>query len=204
MIVLESLYMLVKVAQTQDAFLVFVTFVITWGIDQVKQFGILAIIYIVVVRRFGFLKQNEKTFVNPEDKEIKTENAIPRLKTCCLKALEDQYIERLSLLTIGLYSVFILFDLTMSQFFSIDAGLLNKIDFVFLTIFFIEIALKTFASSGTFLMDGFNLFDAVIVIASWVLMINGITFKGLGVLRLIRVVVITIRSITGNKSRLRH
>lgn len=53
-------------------------------------------------------------------------------------------------------------------------------------------------------MDGFNLFDAVIVIASWVLMINGITFKGLGVLRLIRVVVITIRSITGNKSRLRH
>ena len=35
-------------------------------------------------------------------------------------------------------------------------------------------------------------------------MIRGITFKGLGVLRLIRVVVITIRSITGNKSRLRQ
>ena len=92
----------------------------------------------------------------------------------------------------------------MSQFFEIDASLLNRIDFVFLTIFFIEIGLKTFASSGAFLMDGFNLFDAVIVIASWVLMINGITFKGLGVLRLLRVVVITIRSITGNKSRLRH
>ena len=113
-IVLESLYLLVQVAQTEDAFLVFVTFIITWGIEQIKQFGMLAIIYIVVVRRFGFLKQNEKTFVNPEDREIKTENAIPRLKSCCLKALEDQYIERLSLLTIGLYSVFILFDLTMS------------------------------------------------------------------------------------------
>ena len=53
-------------------------------------------------------------------------------------------------------------------------------------------------------MDGFNLFDAAIVMVSWALMIKGITFKGLGVLRLIRVVVITIRSITGNKSRLRH
>ena len=35
-------------------------------------------------------------------------------------------------------------------------------------------------------------------------MIYGITFKGLGVLRLIRVVVITIRSITGKKNRMRH
>lgn len=78
------------------------------------------------------------------------------------------------------------------------------IDLIFLTIFFLEIVFKTFASSGAFLMDGFNLFDASIVIVSWALMIKGITQKGLGVLRLIRVVVITIRSITGNKHRLRH
>lgn len=85
--------------------------------------------------------------------------------------MEHQFIENLSLLTIGLYSVFILFDLTMSQLFTIDAKILETIDFIFLTIFFIEIALKSFASSGTFLMDGFNLFDALIVIGSWVLMI---------------------------------
>jgi len=48
------------------------------------------------------------------------------------------------------------------------------------------------------------MFDAVIVILSYALMIEGFNFKGLGVLRLIRVVVITIRSITGKKSRLRH
>ena len=53
-------------------------------------------------------------------------------------------------------------------------------------------------------MDGFNIFDATIVVVSFCLMLNGITQKGLGVLRLIRVVVITIRSITGKKSRLRH
>ena len=161
-------------------------------------------IHLIVVKRFGYLKINEKEFVNAADREIKYELAIPRLKNCCLRTLNHQYIENLSLLTIGLYSIFILFDLTISQFFDIDADMVNMIDFVFLNVFFIEIALKTFASSGIFLIDGFNLFDAAIVISSWALMIRGITFKGLGVLRLIRVVVITIRSITGNKSRLRQ
>ena len=158
----------------------------------------------IVVKRFGYLRINEKDFINPADREVKQELAIPKLKNCCLRTLQHQFIENLSLLTIGLYSIFILFDLTISQFFDIDAELVNMIDFVFLNVFFIEIALKTFASSGTFLIDGFNLFDAAIVIGSWGLMIRGITFKGLGVLRLIRVVVITIRSITGKKSRLRQ
>lgn len=92
----------------------------------------------------------------------------------------------------------------MSSWFEIDPMLLQAIDFVFLTAFLIEIVLKTFASSGSFLAEGFSLFDATIVIVSWALLIRGITFKGLGVLRLIRVVVITMRSISGHKSRLRH
>ena len=53
-----------------------------------------------------------------------------------------QYIENLSLLTIGLYSIFILFDLTISQFFDVDADMMNTIDFVFLNVFFIEILLN--------------------------------------------------------------
>lgn len=201
---LISLHYVIAVASTGDSFLVFITFAVTWCIDQAKQFGTLAVIHLIVVKRFGYLKINEKDFINPADREIKRELAIPRLKNCCLRTLQHRYIENLSLITIGLYSIFILFDLTISQFFDVDAEMVNMIDFVFLNIFFIEIALKTFASSGTFLIDGFNLFDAAIVISSWALMIRGITFKGLGVLRLIRVVVITIRSITGNKSRLRQ
>jgi hypothetical protein len=110
----------------------------------------------------------------------------------------------LSLFTIGVYSVFILFDLTISPLFDINRDILSTIDLIFLTVFLIEIFLKTFASNGAFILDGFNFFDATIVISSWVLLIYGITFKGLGVLRLIRVVVITIRSITGKNSRLRH
>lgn len=121
-----------------------------------------------------------------------------------MKTLEHQYIEGLSLLTIGLYSIFILFDLTMADLFDLPSDILEQIDLVFLTVFLLEIILKTFSSSGAFLIDGFSLFDATIVIVSWALMIRGITFKGLGVLRLIRVVVITMKSITGTKSRLRH
>lgn len=82
--------------------------------------------------------------------------------------------------------------------------MLAQIDNVFLTLFFIEIILKTFASNLMFLLDMFNAFDAFVVIISEVLNLMGIVAKGLGVLRLLRVVVITIRKITGHQSKLRH
>jgi hypothetical protein len=55
-----------------------------------------------------------------------------------------------------------------------------------------------------FLLDFFSNFDATIVTISYILNILGITASSLAVLRLIRVVVITIRKITGNTSKLRH
>ena len=87
-IIFYTIYLMLEVASTGDSFLVFSTFALTFLIDQFKQFGSLAAIYLIVVRRFGFLKENEKDFVNPEDKEIKNENAIPNLMSCCLKTLE--------------------------------------------------------------------------------------------------------------------
>ena len=54
------------------------------------------------------------------------------------------------------------------------------------------------------MIDAFNLFDAIIVYLSLVLNMMGTIAKGLGVLRLIRVVVIILRKITGNQSKLRH
>lgn len=82
--------------------------------------------------------------------------------------------------------------------------MLATIDGVFLTIFFTEIVLKSFASNLMYLYDAFNLFDAVVVVLSEVLNLMNIIFVGLGVLRLIRVVVIILRKITGNQSKLRH
>lgn len=75
---------------------------------------------------------------------------------------------------------------------------MTNIDSCFLAFFFVEICFKTFASSGMYLFDFFNSFDASIVVFSVILNIIGVVAKGLGVLRLIRVVVITIRQITGS------
>ena len=119
-ILFYAIYLAIITVKTGDSFLIFVTFALTWIIDQTKQFGTLAMIYLVVVRRFGFLKQNEKEFVASEDKQVKNEMAIPRLQNCCMKTLEHQHMETLSLVTIGIYSIFILFDLTMSQLFPVN------------------------------------------------------------------------------------
>lgn len=118
--------------------------------------------------------------------------------------LESSVFETISMTLITFYTLFILFWLTIAEIFGIEEGILSMIDTAFLTCFFAEIILKSFASNFMYLFDVFNAFDAVIVIISEVLNIIGIIAKGLGVLRLIRVVVITIRKITGNNSKLRH
>lgn len=109
-----------------------------------------------------------------------------------------------SLFMISIYTLIILFDLSLADTFNVSHEILDFIDFIFLTFFFIEVCLKIFASNGMFLVDFFSCFDAIIVTISYVLNIMGITASSLAVLRLIRVVVITIRKITGNTSKLRH
>lgn len=199
------IYKIVRLSETGDIGIVFITFFVAYLIDNCKQIGSLTVIYYVVVRRFCFLKENEKEFIDPANREIKMEAAIPNLKVGCLKFLEHEYFETVSMFTIGAYTVFILYDLTLSSIVAIPQELVDTVDLYFLTIFLVEIVLKTFASSFMFLTtDFFNSFDATIVLASWFLNLAGISIKGLGVLRLIRVVVIVIRSITGNKNKLRH
>ena len=74
--------------------LLFLTFLFAYIADQVKSVFMLSCIYLVVVRRFGYLKENEKDFIpqiNGPDDEVameKKENAMPQLKGMCLKLLE--------------------------------------------------------------------------------------------------------------------
>ena len=197
-------YFTTEVIASGDANLVFSTFGLAFLADQAKSYITLSVVYLAVVRRFGFLRENEKEYIEPAVRAEKLENALPELQQSCLKTLEHSTVEFMSFFTICVYSFFILFDLGFTEIIHVDRNLMNTIDFCFLNVFALEIALKTFASSGMFLVDAFNTFDAIIVFLSWVLMLFGITAKGLGVLRLIRVVVIIIRSITDNKSKLRH
>lgn len=44
------------------------------------QVPLLSLVYTIMVRRFGYLKVNEKEWLDYEAMEIKQEQAIPRLK----------------------------------------------------------------------------------------------------------------------------
>jgi Ion transport protein len=145
---------------------------------------------------------NEETYIDPNLAKIpKQENAIPKMKLFILKSLESTIVETFSMLIISMYTIFTLFWLTHNEFLpsvEIDDIFLAQIDRYFLCIFFIEIVLKSFSSNLMYLFDAFNSFDTVIVSLSVVLNFMDVIFPGLGVLRLIRVVVIILRKITGN------
>jgi hypothetical protein len=76
------------------------------------------------VTRCGHLKQNEKEWYPKEPTDEKTELSIPKLKSFCLKMLENRVVENFSMVVISIYTVFILFDLTFSDIFSIDVNLM--------------------------------------------------------------------------------
>ena len=201
----QSAYYIEIVTSSGRPALFFLTLIISIIFDQIKSIGFLYIIYLVIVRRFMHLNVNEQEYLKPEILALpKEENAIPRLQLQCLKILESATFELFSMGLISLYTIYVLFQLTVADIVGVPESLMSTIDSVFLSLFFSEIALKTFASNLMFLMDAFNAFDATVVIISEVLNILGIVAKGLGVLRLLRVVVITIRKITGNQSKLRH
>jgi hypothetical protein len=189
--------------------MVFTTFLFCTIIDNVKSVPLLMLAYCIVVRRFMHLEINEYDLVDPSvEKEHKRENQIPKLKLFCLKFLESTPVEAFSMTIISIYTFFILFWLTNAEFTSdgkgVDDQVMAEIDNVFLNFFLLEIILKSFSSNLMYLKDGFNMFDTLVVILSEVFNIVGIIVKGLAVLRLIRVVVIILRKITGNQSKLRH
>jgi len=90
-------------------------------LDQCKSLGILTILYVVIVRRFGYLQSNESDYLTPAILETpKNEVWIPKLKVFCLKMLESTAFETLSMILISFYTIFILFWLTMADIFNID------------------------------------------------------------------------------------
>jgi len=118
-ILAQSIYFAQDVVLTGRPELIFMTLLLAIVIEQVMSFGVLSTIYIIVVRRFGFLKENEKEWRPEVDTSTKTENMIPRVKVWCLKMLESRVVETLSLIIISLYTVFILFLLIVTEYVTI-------------------------------------------------------------------------------------
>jgi len=206
-LIAQTIHFIYVVLTFGRPYMVLMTLVFAFLVDQCKSIISLTMIYCIVVRRFMHLDVNEDEYMPPDwEKVPKQENAIPKLKIFLLKHLESWFVEMISMIIISLYTFFILFWLLHSEFgnFKVSDEKLSVIDNYFLTIFETEIILKSFSSNYMYLYDAFNMFDAIIVNVSLVLNMMGTIAKGLGVLRLIRVVVIILRKITGNQSKLRH
>jgi hypothetical protein len=188
--------------------LLFSTFLFAWVIDQAKSLVTLGLVYVIVVRRFMYLAVNEYDFSHPDERPPPQENSIPRLKIFCLKFLESEASEFFSMFVIIIYTVFIMFWLLSPEFNSnrdvVPEVIMTEIDTYFLVFFFIEICLKLFASNMMYLYSNANQFDTVVVVISLIFNMMGNSFKFLGVLRLVRVVVILFRNITGNTEKLRQ
>jgi hypothetical protein len=91
-----------------DALVVVYTFIFAFIVDQIKSVFVNALIYLVIVRRFGFLKENEKDFVNKETLKTKEEPVLPKIQASLLKSLESTLFETASLINIAAYTIFIL------------------------------------------------------------------------------------------------
>lgn len=192
---IHILYVVIGFGRPQ---MMFSTFAICVVIDNAKSLVSLSLIYCVIVRRFMHLDINEEEF-QLKEKIPKQENQIPKLKLFCLKFLESSVVESFSMVVITVYTVFVLFWLIHEGFgFTVSDVIMSQIDNVFLNFFLIEIILKSFASNLMYLYDLFNFFDTFVVILSYVLNLMEVVIKGVSVLRLIRVVVIILRKITGN------
>ena len=110
---------------------VMTTFFAVWVFDNIKSIFTLALIHCIVVRRFMHLEVNENSYIDPNQEKIpKRENAIPRLKIFCLKFLESTPFESVSLATIAIYTVFLLFWLVHEEMmsFAIEDKIMSSYD----------------------------------------------------------------------------
>lgn len=71
------------------------------------------------------LNVNEHEYLKPEILSLpKQENALPRLQVSCLKILESATFEMISMILISVYTVFVLFQLTVADIFNVPDSLL--------------------------------------------------------------------------------
>jgi hypothetical protein len=116
--------------------------------------------------------------------------------------IETPWFNTISRYMLGIYAGFVLFWLSTTDIWQLDY-VWSVIDLVFLTYFAAELAIRIFGVGIGYLFDCMNLFDAIIIIVSLFLYIFGIVSKPLAVLRLIRILLVSVVKFTGNQFQLR-
>ena len=157
-----------------------VEFAIAIGIDQVKSIPIQLVIWWTVIRRCG--KFDVIDFTEWNDEEIANGGVEPSLyssmRTGVRHFLETKYISNLILGMTLFLCVVIFTELSMpDESYLFDEELQQKtqlgiifyvINYILLTFFIMEIALKLFSYGTIFLMGFINVFDSIVVFISFI------------------------------------
>lgn len=177
-----------------------ITFAIAFAIDQGKSFIFHFFVWYFLLRRCGYLKVNEEEYINEKWATENKDRCFNSLRKTVGKMLENMYYRRFSISLLVTYAIFVLIVLSISSQIS-DTTIMDVMDQVFISLFLVEILMNFFVQSYKYFFDWFNIFDACIVIVSFVLYFVGQNTKGLAVLRLLRLVrlVIVLRKVTNTK-----
>ena len=163
-------------------------------------------VYWVVVRRLGFYENNNLTVWN--DQEIAERGPDPslidKMRSTVREFLERPKIADFILGMVILLCVVIFSELALAQQIEqveVLGDIYYIINYILLTFFIIEIAIKLFAYGHLFLMEFINVFDSVIVIVSYVMLILNLKVKVVGILRVLRLikVIINLKRVSDEK-----
>ena len=118
--------------------------------------------------------------------------------------LEHNYISKMILGMTIFLCVVIFSELAMGNTISQSiplAAFYRYLNFFLLTFFVLEIILKTFAYGITFYNEFINVFDSIIVIVSYVMLILDLKLKILGLLRVLRLikVILSMKKVVDEK-----
>jgi len=191
-------------------FTVWTEFVIAYGFDQAKSLMFQPLCWWLFVRRCGRAAGN---FEEWDDVQV----SIGVNDVSLLTELQDGMIailesKQVTIFTIGLvifYSIFILINLSVDPYLIYSQELTDGfyyVDLIILCIFILEILMRFFGYGFVYLCDTWNIVDATVVVISFVFSVVRMSFKGVGILRLLRLirVIMVMRKVSQSKKKLQQ
>ncbi|CAD7956985.1 unnamed protein product [Amoebophrya sp. A25] len=206
-----------QAARLRKIEVVLVTFAAAFFLDQVKNALIQPVIWWLVIRRCGRVQPgiqeyNEEYLLQWDLQE----SLLDEMQRRTREFLEKRQVLMFIIGLVGFYAVFLMLSIVISDCWKPDDGseqpecssslcpglsdegrrslyyAFTYTDFVIMLFFVLEIVLKFFGYGSAFILDPWNGFDSVIVIASficWFIFLgSAVGTTGLGLLRLLRLV----------------
>lgn len=179
-----------------------VTFAIAFAIDQGKSFLFHICVWYFLLRRCGYLKVTEDDYIDERWQNERKDKFLISLRKTMAKMLESIYYKRFSVGLLLVYAIFVLIILSIqNQLKTSEKVYTDNLDQAFISVFLLEIIVNVFIHGIKYYSDPFNIFDTLIVLASFIIFFFQFNAKGLAVLRLLRLVrlIIVLRKVSVNK-----